>query len=349
MESDPPPYKLFESPGEYYATCARFFDNLADYVPEFYSDNTLVLFCCNILPYEDEEQESIRQSHPKSPPSRDTEVLLYTASKLRLESYDWVTTGPILEKTVRAILNDFGLDSPVATLPQLLARLSFVMPKVLLFPDAAEVEPEHRCFYCYRCLCVHFARQLLPLPLFSEEGGQVFAEQLRQLSEYVLEEGDPDFLPCISPEEEEEEEEEDTDKTLDDQWFEHIEAAALELAEHENGEDILRMAPQIIQDGIDALSQAVYAQPSFPNVKTQLADYCREKGGNPWRHPAEVPTPRPLLWRKDFFAQAQGPRINVGNLADPERMSAPAEQFPAKRFRVRRDLDWPEDTTASGE
>lgn len=375
MDSELQPYLLFESPSEYYATCARFFGNLAQNVPEFYSDNTLVVFCCYILPYEDSENEDIenedienedsenedsgnedseyedsenedsdskkiRQSHPKLPPSHDTEVLLYTASKLRLEPYDWVTTGPILEKTVRAILKDFGLDSPVATLAQLLARLSFVVPKVLVFPDAAEVEPEDRAFYSYRRLCVHLAQQLLPLPLFSEGDGQVFEEQLRNLSEYDLNEQDEcDLLPCISLD--------DVPQTpLEDEWFEQIEAAALELTEHENGEDILRSAPQIIQRGIDALSQAVEARPPFPNVEALLTEYCEENGGNPWRYPLESPTPRPLLWEKDFFTQADGPRIQVANTADPTPTDAQQQQSPVKRFRVRRDLAWPEDKTA---
>jgi hypothetical protein len=344
MGPEPPPYLLFESPSEYYATCERFFDNLADAVPEFYSDYNLVLFCHDILPHKSYESEDIRQSHPASPPSRDTEVLLYTASKLQLESYDWVTTGPILEKTAREIIKDFGLDPPAASTAQFLGRLSFVVPKVLVFPDAADVEPEDRAFYSYRRLCVHLAQQLLPLPLFSRKDGRVFAEQLQRLSEYQLHEGPPDLLPCIAPETEDDQDE--TVLPLEPEWFEHIEAAALELADEEDGEGFLRSAPQIIQQGIHALSQCVLAQPPFPDVEALLTEYCKENGGDPWRYALEIPTPRPLLWAKDLFAQVHrthAPRIHVANTADASVVAAQAQQAAVKCFRVRRDLAWPEE------
>jgi len=342
MDSEYNTYLLFASPSEYYATCDRFFANLAIAVPEFYSDYVLADFCCCSLACENDE---IRTSHPVSPPSRDTEVLLYTAAKLRLEPYDRETTGPILEIAVRAILKDFGLAPPETTTTQLLARLSLVEPKILVFPAEAEIEPHKRAFNSYRRLCVHFAQQLLPLPIFSGSAGQDFRDQLQQLSEYQLHDEDQGSLPCISPD--------DESQTRDETaWFEHIEAAALELTDEEDGKGFLRSAPQIIQRGIRSLSRFVYARPPFPNVRDFLRAYCKENGGDPWRYALETPTPRPLLWVKDFFTQVRrqrGPRIPVGDAAAIPLAAVQDEQPAVKHFRVRRDLTWPEEKSSSGE
>jgi len=337
MKPQNDPYVLFASPREYYASCARFFGDLAAIVPEFYSDATLSAFCCDDLP---KPNDAVRESHPISPPSHDTEVLLYTVAKLQIEQYDRQTMGPIVEYAIRAILNDFGLAPPVASLAQLSARLSLVTPKVLVFPAEPATNPEGTGSAAFRLLCMHFAQELLRLPIFSGDGGPLFYSQLDGLSGYVAPDDELGMLPCLNPQEAPED-------LTEDQWYEDIEAAALELAEQQEGKGTLRLAPQIIQNGINSLSKVVWPIPPFPNVEPLLTEYCEQNSVPPWRYALETPTPRALLWVKDFFDTTgihhdrQAPIGKATGASEAPNVETQDDDALVTRFRIRRKLSWP--------
>jgi hypothetical protein len=148
------------------------------------------------------------------------------------------------------------------------------------------------------------------------------------------------MLPCLNQDEAPED-------LVGDQFFEDVEAAALELADEQEGKGTLRSAPQIIQRGITSLSDIVLPSPPFPNVESLLTEYCEQNGGPPWRYALETPTPRALLWVKDFFDTTgnhhdrQAPITRTAGASEVPNAEAEDVDAPVTRFRVRRKLSWP--------
>ena len=254
----------------FYRTCHKLFGSLIHWVPEFYSDWSLV-HCCTTQVW---ERFAIAQErplvYPNTSPSPDTLEYVFQAARLDLAHWARFTMGQTVQNAVRGILETLPENSWDTPRNTLIDRLSFVSQRILIFPQ--ENMPNDRDNYlhpiqAFSDLCGYAAKRLLRHKAILAFPMPIFRQQLDKIASLVPETHNWYLPPDILQEEE----------YLSEpipEWFDDIQAGALALAyEEERGNSFVLDTALTISKAIVALSKALGASPPFPVLRNYLQHY----------------------------------------------------------------------------
>ena len=260
---------------KFYRLSYRVVRYLARWVPGFYSDWTLVAYCTTGIRYGLTAFPSVR---PDLPADAKLLAVLQEVANAAAVGRDLPGILPQLETAVAAILHRLPFEPPATSRQDLISRLSLVTPKILVFPQPTDDRQSFPPLAAFADLCVHFAKRLLRDNAIELSSHPTFREQLTRLTDrQVGDHSGPSLPMALGPT--------PFPPWPTEEWFESIEAAALELTAQQDLAQARSLAPaRTIHRGIMALSAALAAFPPFPDLSKRLSQHYPPP--TPSQHPA---------------------------------------------------------------
>lgn len=321
----------------FYAAYFKLVMDLAEWVPEFYSDLSLVLYCATYVYLRGSGNER-RFCYPNIVPSLKTEEAVYLAAALDIHHWNAASMGEPVDRAVRGILDTMPESAWNTPRDNLIQRLSFVTPKILPFPQ--ELRHDERDFSKSLCavadLCIYLAKRLLRHHVVRSAPSPSFLAQLTKLSQ--CEEHRP--LDCLI----ESFSGHPHPTGLASPQFDAVEYAALELtAEQDRGVSPSRYRAQTLATAVNVLSDMLAASPPFPNLLEGFTQHYSQECADSATQPPALPR---IPQTTSTPAGRNGHAEKKSNDQLPIKPDSSADKIKFARrngFHVPRRLIWPDD------